>query len=48
MKQHGANFLKPPPKVIEGAEEYEVEAILGYQVYGQWKKMTRSYKRSVG
>ena len=38
MKQHGANFLEPPPKVIEGAEEYEVEAILGYQVYGQWKK----------
>ena len=24
--------------MIEGTEEYEVEAILGYRVYGRWKK----------
>jgi Chromo (CHRromatin Organisation MOdifier) domain len=28
-EEHGPNFLKPPPEVIEGAEEYKVEAILG-------------------
>ena len=34
MEQHGANFLKPPPEIIKGVEEYEVKAILGYRVYG--------------
>jgi hypothetical protein len=24
-EEHGANFLEPPPDVIEGEEEYEVE-----------------------
>jgi Chromo (CHRromatin Organisation MOdifier) domain len=28
MEEHGPNFLKPPPEVIEGTEEYEVEVIL--------------------
>jgi Chromo (CHRromatin Organisation MOdifier) domain len=27
-EEHGPNFLEPPPEVIEGTEEYEVEAIL--------------------
>ena len=38
MEQHGTNFLKPPSEVVEGTEEYEVKAILGYWVYGRWKK----------
>lgn len=29
-EQHGTNFLEPPPEVVEGTEEYEVEVILGY------------------
>jgi Chromo (CHRromatin Organisation MOdifier) domain len=28
-EEHSPNFLEPPPEVIKGAEEYEVEAILG-------------------
>jgi Chromo (CHRromatin Organisation MOdifier) domain len=28
MEEHGPNFLEPPPEVVEGEEEYEVEAIL--------------------
>jgi Chromo (CHRromatin Organisation MOdifier) domain len=28
-EEHRPNFLKPPPEVVEGAEEYEVKAILG-------------------
>ena len=34
MKEHGANYLEPPPDVIEGQEEYEVEEILDQQTYG--------------
>ena len=28
---HGPNYAMPPPDVIEGEEEYEVEAIVGHQ-----------------
>jgi hypothetical protein len=27
-EEHGANFLEPPPDIIEGEEEYEVEQVL--------------------
>ena len=36
--EHGANYLEPPPDVIEGQEEYEVEEILGQRTYGRGKK----------
>ena len=29
--EHGPNFLRPPPDLIDGKEEYEVEAILGHR-----------------
>ena len=38
MDEHGPNFTEPPPELIEGAEEYEVESILGQRTYGRWKK----------
>ena len=38
-KAHGANYLKPPPDVIEGEEEYEVEKILDSKRIGQNKKL---------
>ena len=28
---HGPNFLRPPPDIIEGEEEYEVETIIRHQ-----------------
>ncbi|ESK85726.1 hypothetical protein Moror_2487 [Moniliophthora roreri MCA 2997] len=28
---HGPNFLESPPDIVEGQEEYEVEAIIGHQ-----------------
>jgi hypothetical protein len=28
---HGPNFLKPPNEIINGEEEYKVEAIIGHQ-----------------
>jgi hypothetical protein len=36
--EHGPNFTEPPPDLIEGHEEYEVEQILGERTFGQWKK----------
>src|SRR5437588_2451621 len=37
-QQHGPNFLEPPPDVIEGETEWEVERILRERTYGRWKK----------
>ncbi|ESK83105.1 hypothetical protein Moror_6065 [Moniliophthora roreri MCA 2997] len=31
METHGPNFLEPPPDIVEGQEEFEVEAIIGHQ-----------------
>src|SRR5712672_414595 len=37
--EHGKNFLEPPPDVIEGEEEWEVEQILGKRIFGRSKKL---------
>ena len=29
--EHGPNFLRPPLDLIDGEEEYEVEAVLGHR-----------------
>jgi len=31
---HGPNFSRPPPELINGEEEFEVEAILNHRCYG--------------
>ena len=31
MPEHGPNFLRPPPDLIDGEEEYEVEAVLRHR-----------------
>jgi len=36
--QHGPNFIEPPPDIIEGEEEWEIEQIIKERTYGQWKK----------
>ena len=40
-KQYGANFPRPPPDVIDGEEEYEVEAIRNHRHFG--KRRTLQY-----
>ena len=35
---HGPNYLEPPPDLIDGEEEYEVEAILDSQKWGRGRK----------
>jgi len=34
--KHRPNFLEPPPDLIDGKEEWEIEKILGHRTY--WKK----------
>jgi hypothetical protein len=35
---HGLNFLEPPPDLIEGEPEWEVERILGDRIYRKKKQ----------
>ena len=37
MKEHGQNFMRPPPDMIEGKEQYEVKAIRSHQHH--WHKL---------
>jgi len=36
---HGPNFSRPPPTIIDGEEEYEVDQILNHQYHGQSKRL---------
>ena len=36
---HGPNYLEPPPDLIDGEEEYEVEPILDSQRSGRGRKL---------
>jgi Chromo (CHRromatin Organisation MOdifier) domain len=38
-EEHGINYPEPPPDLIEGEEEYEVEDILGSRRHGHGKKL---------
>ncbi len=35
---HGTNFSRPPPDLVDGVEEQEVESILGYRLHGRTRK----------
>jgi hypothetical protein len=37
-EEHGVNFTRPPPEIINNEEEYEVDQICGVRQYGRWKK----------
>ena len=43
-QEHGENYLQPPPDIVEGEEQFEIENILrhrrkgkGYEYYVRWK-----------
>ena len=38
-KLHGANFIRPPPDLIDGEEEYEIEEILQSRKFGRGCKV---------
>ena len=33
--QHGPSFSEPPPEIVEGEEEYEIEAIIAHRNKGK-------------
>ena len=37
--EHGVNFTKPPPEVVNGNEEYKVEAVLNHRHHGRGRKL---------
>ena len=37
-KEHGTNYLQPPPDLIDGEEEYEVESIINDRTYRRKKQ----------
>ena len=39
MEAHGPNYEKPPPKIIEGEPEWEVENIINSRLHGCYKKL---------
>src|SRR6266403_320800 len=38
-KEHGPNFTRPPPDLIEGEEEYEVEWIVAHRMFERSKSL---------
>jgi len=34
MASHSPNFMRPPPDLVQGNEEFEVEMIINYQFFG--------------
>jgi hypothetical protein len=37
-REHGFNFVEPPPDIIKGEPEWEVEAIIGMRLFGRRKQ----------
>ena len=36
--KHGANYTQPPPELVDGEEEYQVEEIIGEHTHRQKKQ----------
>jgi hypothetical protein len=38
-KEHGVNYSRPLPEMVDGEEEFEVEAIMGHRFFGRGRKL---------
>jgi hypothetical protein len=38
-RAHSPNFTRPPPELVEGEAEYEVEAIIRHRLFGHHQKL---------
>jgi Chromo (CHRromatin Organisation MOdifier) domain len=39
MEEHGENYVQPPPELVKGEEEYEIEQVLNSRHMGRAKKL---------
>ena len=39
MTEHGPNYNCPPPEMVNGEEEFEVEAVMGHCFFGKGHKL---------
>ena len=37
--EHGPNYNRPPPEMVDGEEEFEVEAMMGHRFFGKGRKL---------
>ena len=42
--EHGPSYTEPPPEIIDGNEEYEIEAIIGHTGKGRFRKYLVQWK----
>ena len=38
-EEHGPNYEKSPPEIVEGEPEWEVEKIINARLHGRYKKL---------
>ncbi|ESK82389.1 hypothetical protein Moror_12187 [Moniliophthora roreri MCA 2997] len=43
-EEHGANYLEPPPDIVEGHEEFKIKAIIGHKPRKDLKKFLVFWK----
>ena len=39
LEQKGTNYLRPPPELVDGEEEFEVENVLGHRYFGKRRNL---------
>jgi hypothetical protein len=39
MEQKGANYMRPPPDIVQGESEYKVEAIINHRCHGRKQEL---------
>ena len=37
--EHGPNYNRPPPEMVDGEEEFEVEAVIGHRFFRKGRKL---------
>ena len=44
--EHGPNYNHPPPEMVDGGEEFEVEAVMGHRFFGKGCKLVTNFLNS--
>jgi len=38
-QEHGTNYTRPPPQMIDGDQEFEVKRVMGHRLFGKGRKL---------